>query len=35
VEKWQDVPPIAETQEFVRNVCVHFLNYKAETATEP
>jgi soluble lytic murein transglycosylase-like protein len=35
VEKWQDVPPIAETQEFVRNVCVHFLNYKAEKATEP
>jgi soluble lytic murein transglycosylase-like protein len=35
VEKWQDVPPIVETQEFVRNVCTHFLNYKAEKSTRP
>lgn len=30
VEKHQGVPPIKETQWFVRDVCVNFLNYSGE-----
>lgn len=35
VDRHQDVPPIAETQEFVRNVCLHFLRYEAEKSAGP
>ena len=35
VEQFQHVPPIAETQEFVRNVCTQFLNYKKEPSAGP
>jgi hypothetical protein len=30
VEKHQDIPPIKETQGFVRDVCVNFLRYSKE-----
>jgi soluble lytic murein transglycosylase-like protein len=30
VEKHQDIPPIKETQGFVRDVCVNFLQYSGE-----
>lgn len=30
VEKHQDIPPIKETQSFVRDVCVNFLEYNVE-----
>jgi len=30
VEKHQDIPPIKETQGFVRDVCVNFLKYDGE-----
>lgn len=33
VEKHLDVPPIQETQAFVREVCATFLQYSAETAS--
>ncbi len=35
VEHHQTVPPIAETQDFVRNVCARFLEYEAEKSTRP
>lgn len=35
VEKWQAVPPIAETEDFVRNVCAQFLQYQTEKAGAP
>ncbi|MEW6658103.1 MAG: lytic transglycosylase domain-containing protein [Thermodesulfobacteriota bacterium] len=30
VEQYQDIPPIKETQGFVRDVCVNFLNYSGK-----
>lgn len=30
IDRYQGVPPIAETQDFVRNVCLHFLRNEAE-----
>jgi soluble lytic murein transglycosylase-like protein len=30
VEKHQDIPPIKETKEFVRDVCVNFIKYNGE-----
>jgi len=30
VEKHQDIPPIKETQGFVRDVCINFLHYSGE-----
>jgi soluble lytic murein transglycosylase-like protein len=30
IDRYQGVPPIAETQDFVRNVCLHFLRYEAK-----
>lgn len=30
VDQHQDVPPIQETQDFVRNVCDNFLKYNGE-----
>ncbi len=31
VEKHQDIPPIKETQGFVRDVCVNFLQYSGKS----
>jgi soluble lytic murein transglycosylase-like protein len=31
VEKYQDIPPIKETQGFVRDVCVNFLQYSGKS----
>ncbi len=30
IDRHQGVPPIVETQDFVRNVCLHFLRYESE-----
>jgi soluble lytic murein transglycosylase len=35
VEQWQDVPPIRETQDFVREVCRNFLELAETEPTQP
>jgi soluble lytic murein transglycosylase-like protein len=35
VDQHQDVPPIQETRDFVRNVCANFLQYANEHHPEP
>ncbi len=35
VERCQGVPPIQETQRFVRDVCTNFLKYSGKPATPP
>ncbi len=35
VERRQDIPPIPETQQFVRQVCAEFLKYRSQEKTAP
>jgi len=35
VEKSRTIPPIPETQEYVRQVCLNFLHYEAENSGKP
>lgn len=35
VEQYQDIPPIIETQGFVRDVCTNFLKYSGELPPQP
>lgn len=35
VQRYQDIPPIKETQGFVRDVCANFLHYQREPAPSP
>jgi hypothetical protein len=35
VQKCQGIPPIKETQNFVRDVCINFLKYSGDPPTQP